>query len=171
MEHLAIAETMTSLDATLDFEWGSTDIANKSYAVLDGFSNLLTKHPSLQVNFEGHCGIEAPNHIAVPFSTERAESVRYYLMQKGIEASRLRAVGLGKSRCLCERPGGSAAGADKNRRVEIYLVSNGVEFPERKDLEEGKCKSKHISGYTANPHYHRENSVQLFTAVMGSWSR
>ena len=59
-------------------------------------------------------------------------------MEKGIHSSRVTAIGLGKSRCLAERPGGTRAGADANRRVEVFLVSDGIEFPQRKQLEEGK---------------------------------
>ena len=71
---------MSTLDNTLAFEWGSTDIDPMCFPALDAFVKLLKKHPSLNVKFEGHCGIEAPGHIAVPFSTERAGSVQHYLV-------------------------------------------------------------------------------------------
>ena len=46
-------------------------------------------------------------------------------------------------------PGGSQAGADKNRRVEIYLISGGVEFPQRQELEEGAVRCAVIVGKVA----------------------
>ena len=84
LEHLAIAETMTNLDATLEFQWGSTDIDPSCFGSLRQFAKILKKHPSLEVKIEGHCAIEAPSHIAVPFSTERAASVEHYLMSEGV---------------------------------------------------------------------------------------
>ena len=66
LEHLSIAETMSNLDATLDFEWGSTRLDCGSHAVLDSFAKLLTKHADLEVGYMlikdmSKCAIKACN--------------------------------------------------------------------------------------------------------------
>lgn len=134
IEQLRIAECVTSLQCTLDFEFGSTCIEPRCRTILDEFAVLLQKHTTLHVKLDGHVGIEAPKGIAVPFSRKRAESVANYLVKyDGINNDRFTCTGFGKSKVLLDALGigNMHAGGDKNRRVEIYLVHNGIEFPTR----------------------------------------
>ena len=56
----------------------------------------------------------------------------------GIASERFSCEGFGKSKALVDRAGSEnkEAGGDKNRRVEIYLLHNGIEFPLRDEKEE-----------------------------------
>jgi outer membrane protein OmpA-like peptidoglycan-associated protein len=155
LEQLRIAECVSSLETTLEFEWGSVEVATSCFPVLTKFACLLRSHPSIQVKFEGHCGIEAPAHIAVPFSTRRAESVGEYLVSLGIDEDRLSCKGFGKSKALIESAGDNKqdVGGDKNRRVEIYLVHNGVEFPPRPAIETTiNCSNTLVQNLHVHPH-------------------
>jgi outer membrane protein OmpA-like peptidoglycan-associated protein len=80
------------------------------------------KHP---VRVEGHTdgkGTDAYNQI---LSEKRAESVRSYLVQQGVDEARLKSVGFGKTRPVA--PNIQADGSDdpegrrKNRRVELVI--------------------------------------------------
>jgi outer membrane protein OmpA-like peptidoglycan-associated protein len=138
MEHLEIAETMSGLRNTLEFEFGSMDIAVASEPALNRFGSILKIHTCLSVRIEGHCGIEAPDHVAVQFSERRAQSVSQALVDRGIASRRVSFQGFGKSRALVPASGAmnQQAGGDRNRRVEVYLVHEGLEFPFRPELKE-----------------------------------
>jgi outer membrane protein OmpA-like peptidoglycan-associated protein len=147
LEQLRIAECVSTLQTAIEFEWGSVAVAPSCYPALEEFASLLRTHAALKVKFEGHCAIEAPTHIAVPFSTRRAESVAEYLIELGIDEARLSSKGFGKSRALIEAAGDAnkEVGGDKNRRVEVYLVHNGVEFPPRNNQTETiDCTNKGV---------------------------
>ncbi|WP_428208704.1 OmpA family protein, partial [Enterococcus casseliflavus] len=53
-------------------------------------------------------------------SVRRAESVKAYLVSKGVEANRVYTEGKGKSQPVADNK--TAAGRAKNRRVEIEVV-------------------------------------------------
>jgi OOP family OmpA-OmpF porin len=53
-------------------------------------------------------------------SQARAEAVRDYLMKRGVEASRLQAVGYGRDRPADRN--NTQEGRAKNRRVELIVV-------------------------------------------------
>eukprot|EP00936_MAST-01D_sp_MAST-1D-sp1_P002678 g2678.t1 len=151
-EQLEIAESLRDIDSTLDFAWGSTSVANEAKPALRRLRHLLTRHPQLRVRVEGHAAIEAPTHIAVPFSTERAASVARFLCWDDLEMDsadalpppppaldpdRIDVVGRGKSRALVASAGymRQERGGDRNRRAEIFVLLDGTEFPGSAEAE------------------------------------
>ena len=74
-EQLRLAEALDSVASTLEFEWGSTAIAQSSLPALGRLADLLVRHPAAAVKVEGHCGVDAPDFVAVRFSESRADAV------------------------------------------------------------------------------------------------
>ena len=93
-------------------------ILPESAPVLDALAAYLARHPALGcVEIGGHTdarGIEAR-----PLGQARAESVRDYLVMRGIETTRLRPVGYGDTQPLV--PGTSEEARRANRRIELRL--------------------------------------------------
>jgi len=140
MEQLRIAECVSKLRTRLEFEWGSVELNSTAKAILAQFAELIRRHPSISVILEGHCGIDAPNYMARPFSLQRAQSVLEEMVACGVERSRLSVQGFGKRRALAAQSGRTRllAGEDINRRVEVFLVHDGIEFPPRPELKAGE---------------------------------
>jgi outer membrane protein OmpA-like peptidoglycan-associated protein len=94
-----------------------------SYSLLNQVVQVLNDFPKMRVRIEGHTdnvGGEASN---LKLSQKRAESVRAYLIAKGISPDRLEAVGYGMTRPISSNK--TQKGRTQNRRTEFHIVSTG----------------------------------------------
>ncbi|HUS03200.1 MAG TPA: OmpA family protein, partial [Chitinophagaceae bacterium] len=101
------------------FATGSAKLLAKSYPSLDNVVKILQDNPSYKVDIEGHTdttGTAEKNHV---LSHDRANSVKAYLISKGIDESRISSAGFGFDRPIASNK--TAAGKAKNRRVEMKL--------------------------------------------------
>ena len=78
------------------------------------------KYPNSRFTVEGHTDSVGSNSLNQKLSEERANSVRDFLINEGIDASRLEAVGYGEERPIATN--NTRAGRTQNRRVEINLI-------------------------------------------------
>jgi outer membrane protein OmpA-like peptidoglycan-associated protein len=117
------------------FDTGVSTLPGPS-KVLDQLARVLLEHPEIQrVVIEGHTdtvGTELSNRT---LSMSRAETVRRYLIGKGVPAERLQAEGLGPHRPASNNT--SPAGREKNRRAELrlILIDLGVSQPSQAPLQ------------------------------------
>ena len=74
----------------------------------------------MKVRVEGHTDDTGPEDVNMRLSQQRAESVRRYMIRKGVSPRRLEAKGYGESKPLESGTGDRARAA--NRRVEFIVV-------------------------------------------------
>jgi OmpA-OmpF porin, OOP family len=101
----------------INFDTGKSDIKPESMPIIEQLATLLKTHADLKLSIEGHTdnvGTPASNKT---LSEQRAKSVMNAVVQKGIAAGRLTAVGWGQDKPIADNR--SEAGRAKNRRVEI----------------------------------------------------
>ena len=109
------------LDA-IHFEHGSAGIKKESHELLDQIALTIKANPQIdQVRVEGHTDDTGPEEINQRLSQERAESVRGYLVQRGVTPRRLTAKGYGSSRP--KRDEKTEEARSKNRRVDFVVIS------------------------------------------------
>ena len=102
------------------FESGKATLKTISYKSLDAVVNVLKEDQSLQVDIEGHTdNVQPKGYTNMDLSQRRAESVRDYMINKGIDGDRLTAQGFGETQPVADN--GSAAGRAQNRRTVIKL--------------------------------------------------
>ncbi|MDD3762232.1 MAG: OmpA family protein [Nevskiales bacterium] len=102
------------------FENDSAVLTEDARAILDDVAASLRSQPNVKVEIGGHTddiGNDAYNHT---LSEQRAESVRQYLIARGIDPNRLVAVGYGEFNPIASNE--TAAGRAENRRVEFKLI-------------------------------------------------
>ncbi len=104
---------------SVHFETGKADIKEDSHSLLDQVALMIKANPDVKVRVEGHTDDTGPKAVNRRLSRARAQSVRRYLMRKGVSGSRLRAVGYGPDKPLVE--GTSDDARAKNRRVEFVV--------------------------------------------------
>ena len=106
----------------IHFEFNRSNIRPISYPILNDVVELLKRNPQIaQVRVEGHTdwvGGDAYNKI---LSQRRAQSVVNYLVQHGVERSRLVPVGYGESRPIADN--NTTEGRAKNRRTEFTVIT------------------------------------------------
>ena len=81
------------------------------------------RYPTLNLGVEGYIDSTGSEAFNQTLSEKRAESVRDYLVQQGLNANSITAKGFGESSPVADNS--TAAGRQKNRRVEI-IVSGDV---------------------------------------------
>ncbi len=102
------------------FATNSDEIEERSFRLLNQVAQVLENHPEITaVRVEGHTDNRGSRDHNLDLSRRRAESVRTYLIERGIEADRLTAVGLGPDRPVTVNT--TEAGRSANRRVEFHI--------------------------------------------------
>lgn len=106
-------------------------IKPESMETLEKLYVVLKENPKIKISIEGHvCCISPAEEDALDIDTQeptlslnRAKAIYYYLVGKGIDASRLKYQGFGKRRPVVMYEN-NEEDAEKNRRVEIRIIEN-----------------------------------------------
>jgi outer membrane protein OmpA-like peptidoglycan-associated protein len=105
------------------FEFGKASIKAESLPILDQVVGILLKNDNFQsLKVEGHTDNVGGDAYNQTLSEKRAQSVRLYLIKKGVKGSKIAAQGFGKSKPIATNL--TAEGRAENRRVEFNLVRN-----------------------------------------------
>ena len=105
----------------VNFKSGSSLLTDESYAVLDKVAAGLVDHPDVTIEIRGFTDSVGPAAVNEKLSLQRANSVKQYLIDKGVEEYRLKAVGYGEK--LPIAPNDTAEGRAKNRRIEFFRTN------------------------------------------------
>jgi len=103
----------------VSFSVGSAAIRPEMRGVLDPFANSLRDDPNARISIIGHTDSTGSPAINNPLSVDRAQSVRDYLVSRGVAATRVETAGRGEREPVADNS--TDAGRAKNRRVEIFL--------------------------------------------------
>jgi outer membrane protein OmpA-like peptidoglycan-associated protein len=104
------------------FAHNSADLTSSSDAVLDQLADGLKKHPRLRVEIQGHTDSTGAAAYNMKLSQKRADAVRSYLVNAGVDPTQLVARGYGASQPFTSNA--TAEGRARNRRVVMYVLSN-----------------------------------------------
>lgn len=123
----AVADCQDGVNAAMagkviNFRSGSAYMPDRSLAVVAEVAEVLTRCPGLAVRVEGHSDARGSEEVNTIMSQERADRVAAALVERGVDASRITAEGLGESELLME--GTSAEANAANRRI-VFEVSAG----------------------------------------------
>jgi outer membrane protein OmpA-like peptidoglycan-associated protein len=102
------------------FATGKSDITPASEANLEKAYNTLAQNPEIVVEIQGHTDNVGKKSANVKLSQARAESVRGWLVKKGIPADRITAKGFGPDKPAASNT--TADGRQKNRRIEFFRI-------------------------------------------------
>ena len=105
----------TTHDILFDFD--STEIKPQYHSALEVILAVLKKNPELKVEIQGNTDNMGPESYNQMLSEKRAQAVKQYLVDKGIESERLKAVGFGATRNVASNENDS--GRALNRRIEF----------------------------------------------------
>ena len=88
-----------------------------SLSQLDELTKILNKYEGASLTVEGHTDSNGSDAFNQTLSQKRADSVKRYLVEKGIAETRLTGIGYGESKPVADNK--KALGRAKNRRVEL----------------------------------------------------
>jgi outer membrane protein OmpA-like peptidoglycan-associated protein len=120
MTSLIKAGTVITLEG-IEFEFGKAKIKPESRSVLDDAAAILTNHPEIEVEIQGHTDSIGSEDANRKLSQARAEAVRDYLIDiHMIEPVRLLPIGYGESKPVADNA--TEVGRAKNRRVDFVVL-------------------------------------------------
>jgi OmpA-OmpF porin, OOP family len=105
---------------SVNFEHNSTELRPESRGLLDQVAQTLRENPEIKkVRVEGHTDDTGPRDVNLRLSRARANAVRTYLINKGVNSDRLSAEGYGPDKPIQE--GTTDEARKSNRRVEFIV--------------------------------------------------
>ena len=108
----------------VQFETGSDRLLPVSFPLLDQVAEVMEDNKQIeQVEVQGHTDITGSAAINRTLSKGRAESVRKYLVGKGIAKGRLTSKGFGPDVPIADNA--TPEGREMNRRVEFKIIKQG----------------------------------------------
>lgn len=132
----ALGVVMNLSGDALRFEFDRADLSSESRELLSRIAGILLTLPeNYGIYVYGHTddvGTEAYN---LKLSQRRAQAVRDYLVEAGIQPEKITTEGFGKSRPLVE--GTSPSARAQNRRVEIGIINTDIRYHEALEEKPG----------------------------------
>lgn len=104
----------------INFETGSDRMKESSYNILDKMADILKENPSMVIEVAGHTDNVGDDQKNLVLSENRAKTVMNYLLQKGVNAKQMKAVGYGETQPIADN--NTEEGRLANRRVMFTVV-------------------------------------------------
>jgi outer membrane protein OmpA-like peptidoglycan-associated protein len=121
------------------FDYNLSIIRKESEEELQKLLVYMRENKGVKVEVSGHTDSHGNNDYNIELSRDRANSVVRYLTSRGVEASRLKSVGMGETQPIAinENPDGSdnPEGRQLNRRIEIRISNPELKNIKVEDIE------------------------------------
>lgn len=116
-----LAEGKINIKEQVFFETSKAVIKSESFDLLNQVAQLLIDNPHIgNVTVEGHTDSRGKYKLNMKLSQDRADSVMRYLVERGVDANHLNAIGYGPDRPI--ETNDTKEGRAKNRRVEFVVL-------------------------------------------------
>jgi len=103
----------------VNFDLNKATLRPEAFPILNSAAEILLTHPDVSVDIVGHTDQLGSDKYNDKLSLQRAESVKKYLIAKGIDSSRLNTVGKGKRDLLFKEK--DPISRFYNRRIEFRV--------------------------------------------------
>ena len=114
-EHIEITEKV-------QFAYNKAEILSASDDLLNDVATVMKQHPEVKkIRIEGHASSEGNDKYNKDLSDRRAKAVMDFLVNVGVDADRMEAVGYGEERPIADND--TEEGREKNRRVEFNIIA------------------------------------------------
>lgn len=110
----------------VNFAFDDATVREQDQVALDRFAQVAQKYyGGAVITVEGFADPAGSPRYNLELSRRRAESVRAYLVSKGMTDAQLKAIGYGESRQVVPGAERDATGAELNRRVVFVVETKG----------------------------------------------
>ena len=103
--------------SNIQFEYNSSVLRTSSYVTLDNVSATLRASNAVTLQLDGHASEEGTTSYNQQLSVDRANAVKTYLVNSGVDAKRVMTTGYGETRPIASNA--TEEGRVVNRRVEF----------------------------------------------------
>lgn len=116
-----------NLGDSIEFDFDRAELRSQNRETLSRIAGVLMTAEGFGIQVYGHTDDVGTATYNKELSERRAETVRRYLIEAGVDADKIQSKGFGKAAPLVE--GTDPASRQKNRRVEIAVVETSGEMP------------------------------------------
>lgn len=110
-----------SLSSDVLFPTNSSYLTEKAKTELDKLKKILLAQTNKKIRVDGHTDATGEEKYNVWLSEKRAASVKKFLEDAGISATRISTKGLGPNKPIADNK--TPEGRQKNRRVEVTILN------------------------------------------------
>jgi outer membrane protein OmpA-like peptidoglycan-associated protein len=103
-----------------NFEFNSSELDEESASYLDDLTTALQQNPHLKIKLTGHTDNVGSHSFNKRLSLHRANTIRNYVVSKGIDQTRIETHGKGMEEPLNDNK--NEEDRAKNRRVELVIL-------------------------------------------------
>lgn len=107
------------VEEKVHFAFNSFVLSNQAVALLNKKADYLRSNPGIRISVEGHCDERGDDAYNLALGQRRAESVKTFLVNMGVEAVRVNTVSFGETRPIAA--GRDEASWARNRRAEFVI--------------------------------------------------
>ena len=132
LEDMQAEQTKRGIVLTLDdvlFDTGRAELKPSAGRSIDQIASFLNENPERRVQVEGFTDSQGGNDYNLELSQRRADAVARAIVQRGIDAQRVRALGYGEEFPVASND--NAGSRQMNRRVEIIVSNDEQAIPGR----------------------------------------
>jgi OOP family OmpA-OmpF porin len=112
---------VNTFEKNILFNTGKANFKSGVTVVLEGMLELLNEYPKAEFAVRGYTDSTGSDPLNLRLSDKRANAVRNFLINNGIDASRLTVKGFGEENPVA--PNNTNAGREQNRRVEVKVTN------------------------------------------------
>lgn len=105
----------------ITFDTNEATIRKSSTKTLDDTVKVLNEYPDIRIEIAGHTDSQGDHDHNVDLSKRRAEAVKTYLTDKGIDPNRIETAGLGPDQPVDTNE--TKKGRSNNRRIEFKILT------------------------------------------------
>jgi len=110
----------------VNFDFDSSDLRPGDHELLERFAHVVSHHYATSlITVQGYADPAGPEAYNLALSQKRAENVAGYLVEYGMAADMVRAVGLGEADPVAPGQWGDSRGGLQNRRVTFVVETTG----------------------------------------------
>ena len=119
---VVVTEKKIELKQTVFFDSNKATIKSVSFALLNDVAQAMADNPKIKVEIGGHTDAVGDDNFNLKLSQKRAESVKAYLVKRGVDGSRMEPKGYGETVFIADNR--TSEGRAQNRRVEFVITEH-----------------------------------------------
>jgi len=122
IERLQNENLKITMNSEVSFAYNSAKLTPAFHNTLSKVADILTRYPRTTVQITGHTDSRGSAQYNQQLSEQRAQAVKWYLMDRGMASNRISIDGRGESQPRASND--TEAGMQLNRRVEMLIIPN-----------------------------------------------
>lgn len=120
----SIQDFVVNVGDRVYFDFDAYQVRTDAFPILDGQASWLQRYPNVRVRIEGNADERGTREYNLALGARRSNSIRDYLVSRGVSAARIETVSYGKERPI--DPGASEEAYQRNRNGHTAITSGAA---------------------------------------------